>query len=103
MFSVEFFIVSSLKALVEIAAMALLAQGLIGVLAGKSRQNNFVYRIFLVVTSPIYKAVRIISPRFIADAHLGLASFFILFWLWVALIFAKGYVCHAQNLACVTG
>lgn len=103
MFSVELFIVSSLKALVEIAGMALLGQGLIGVLAGKSRQDNFVYRIFLVITSPIFKIARAISPRFIADAHLGLASFFILFWLWVALVLAKGYVCQTQNLACMSG
>lgn len=103
MFSVELFIVSALKAVVEIAGMALLAQGLTGLIAGKSRQENFVYRIFQVVTAPIYKSARIISPRFIADAHLGLASFFIVFWLWVGLIFAKAYVCHAQNLACVTG
>jgi len=103
MFSVELFIVSSLKALVEIAGMALLGQGLIGVLAGKSRQDNFVYRIFLVITSPIFKIARAISPRFIADAHLGLASFFILFWLWAALVLAKGYVCQTQNLACMSG
>jgi hypothetical protein len=103
MFSIELFIVSTLKAVVEIAGMALLAQGLIGLISGKAKQDNFVYRIFLVVTSPIYKLARLISPRFIADAHLGLASFFIVFWLWVALIYAKGYVCHTQNLACVTG
>lgn len=103
MFAVELFIVSSLKALVEIAGMALIGQGLIGVLAGKSRQDNFVYRIFLVITSPIFKIARAISPRFIADAHLGLASFFILFWLWVALVLAKGYVCQTQNLACMSG
>jgi hypothetical protein len=103
MFAVELFIVSSLKALVEIAGMALIGQGLIGVLAGKSRQDNFVYRIFLVITSPIFKIARAISPRFIADAHLGLASFFILFWLWVALVIAKGYVCQTQNLACMSG
>jgi hypothetical protein len=103
MFAVELFIVSSLKALVEIAGMALIGQGLIGVLAGKSRQDNFVYRIFLVITSPIFKIARAISPRFIADAHLGLASFFILLWLWVALVLAKGYVCQTQNLACMSG
>lgn len=103
MFSTELFIASSLKALVEVAAMALIGQGLIGLLAGKARQDNFVYRIFLVVTSPIYKLARAISPRFIADAHLGLASFFILFWVWIALIFAKGYICQSQNLACVAG
>lgn len=103
MFSTELFIVSSLKAVVEIAGMALLAQGLIGLVSGKAKLDNFVYRIFLVVTGPIYKFARFVSPRFIADAHLGLASFFIVFWLWVALIYAKGYVCHTQNLACVTG
>jgi hypothetical protein len=101
MFSIEFFIVSTLKALVEIAAMALLAQGLIGLLSGKAKQGNFVYRLFQVVTAPIFKITRAITPRFIADQHIGLASFFSLFWLWIALIYAKGYVCHAQNLACV--
>ena len=103
MFSIELFIVSSLKALVEVAGMALVGQGLIGLVSGKSRQDNFVYRIFMVVTSPIYKLARAISPKFIADAHLGLASFFILFWLWVGLVFAKGYICQLQNLACVPG
>ena len=103
MFSIEFFIVSSLKALVEVAGMALIGQGLIGLISGKSKQDNFVYRIFMVVTSPIYKLARAISPKFIADAHMGLASFFILFWLWIGLVYAKGYICQIQNLACVPG
>lgn len=101
MFSIEFFIVSSLKALLEVAGLSLIGQGLIGLLAGKAKQNNFVYRIFLVVTAPIYKLARLISPRFIADAHMGLVSFFIVFWLWLALVYAKGYICQIQNLACV--
>lgn len=101
--STELLIVTSLKALVEVAGMALIGQALIGILAGKRKQDNFVYRIFLVVTSPIYKLARLISPRFIADAHMGLVGFFIVFWLWIALIFAKGYICQMQNLACVPG
>ena len=101
MSSPELFIVSVLKALVEVAALALLAQGLIGVLSGKAKDNNFVYRLFQVVTGPIYKGVRKITPKFIAEQHIGLVSFFVLFWIWIALIYAKGYVCHAQNLACV--
>lgn len=100
MFSSELFIVSTLKALVEVAALALLAQGLIGLLAGRAKHDNLVYRLFLVVTSPVTRTVRKISPQFISDRHIGLSSFFILFWLWIALIYAKGYVCHAQNLAC---
>lgn len=103
MFSAEFFIVSALKALVEIAALSLLAQGIVGLLSGKAKQDNFVYRLLQVVTSPIYKTVRRITPRIVAEQHLGLASFFVLFWIWIALVYAKGYVCHAQNLACIPG
>jgi hypothetical protein len=101
MFSPELFIVSTLKALVEIAVMALLAQGLIGLLSGKAKENNFVYRLFQVVTAPVTKLSRAITPRFVADQHMGLVTFFILFWMWVALIYAKSYVCQAQNLACI--
>ncbi len=100
MFSIELFIVSALKALVEIAGMALLAQGVVGLFSGKSRQDNFVYRLLQIVTSPVLKAVRKITPKIIADNHIGLVSFFLLFWLWVALIAAKAYVCGAQHLAC---
>lgn len=103
MYSIELFIASALKALAEVAGLALIGQGLVGFLAGKSRQDNFVYRIFQVVTSPIYKFSRFISPRFIADTYMGLVSFLLVFWSWVALIFAKGYICHIQNLACVQG
>ncbi|MDP2144773.1 MAG: hypothetical protein Q8J80_11685 [Gallionella sp.] len=103
MFSIELFIVSALKALVEIAVMALLAQGLVALLSGRTRHENFVYRLLQIVTAPILKIARAITPRLVADQHLGLVSFFLLFWLWVALIYAKGYVCHSQGLACISG
>ncbi len=100
MSSPEFILVSALKALVEIAAMALLAQGLVGLLSGNTKQQNFFYRLLQVVTAPVIKMVRAITPRIIADRHIGLIGFIILFWLWIALIYAKSYLCHAQNLAC---
>ncbi|MDD5057110.1 MAG: hypothetical protein PHQ60_04490 [Sideroxydans sp.] len=100
MTSPEFILVSALKALVEIAAMALLAQALVGLLSGKAKQENFFYRLLQVVTAPAIKIARAITPRIIADRHIGLVSFIILFWLWIALIYAKGYLCHAQHLAC---
>jgi hypothetical protein len=100
MSSPELFIVSTLKALVEIAGMALLAQGLLWLISGKARQDNFVYRLLQVVTSPVLKGVRIVTPGFIADAHLGLFSFLLLFWAWVALVYAKAWVCNVQHLAC---
>ncbi len=101
MFSIELLSVSAAKALVEIAALALFAQGIVGVLAGKSRTDNFIYRLLGVMTAPVLKLARRITPKFIADAHTGLATFFILFWLWVVLIYAKASICHTQHLACV--
>jgi hypothetical protein len=100
MHSPELLIISALKALVEIAALSLVAQGMIGFLSGAARQQNLFYRLFQIVTAPIIRMVRIITPRFIADSYLGLLSFILLFWLWVALIYAKASVCHAQQLAC---
>lgn len=103
MFSVELFLVSTLKALVEIAAMALLAQGVVGLIAGDARQQNLIYRLFRVVTAPVIGLVRKLVPGFVADAHLGWLSFLLLLGLWIALVFAKGYVCHTGHLACVAG
>jgi len=100
MFSPELLLVSTLKALVEIAGLALLGQGVIGFLAGASRQSNVVYRLFQMVAAPIVKTIRKITPAFIADAYLAVISFAILFWLWLALIVAKQYVCNSQHLAC---
>jgi hypothetical protein len=102
MHSPELLIISAVKALVEIAALSLVAQGLIGILSGAARQQNLFYRLFQIVTAPIIRIVRIITPRFIAEIYLGMLSFILMFWLWIALIYAKASVCHAQQLACYT-
>lgn len=100
MTSPELFIISALKALVEIAALSLLAQGMVGILSGASREQNIFYRLFQIITTPITSVVRKFTPSTLADSYLGVVSFFILFWLWIALIYAKASVCHAQHLAC---
>lgn len=88
------------KAMVEIAGMALIGQGLLGLFAGASRDRNFVYQMFAAVTRPVMKLARWLSPRFVADQHIGLVAFFLLFWVWLALVLGKGYVCVSQGLAC---
>jgi hypothetical protein len=89
-----------LKALVEVAALSLLAQGALRILAGRNFQQNFAYRLFQVIVSPAISLARWVSPRFIAQQYLGLIAFLLLFWMWLALIYAKAHVCHAQQLAC---
>jgi hypothetical protein len=91
--------VTILKAIVEIALFALLAQAILFVFAGASRDRNIVYRIFATVTKPVRTATRAITPRLIVDAHLGFVSFFLLAVLWCCLVFAKIYFYIGLNPA----
>ena len=74
-----------LKALTEVAGVAFLGQGVLWILAGSKRDQNIVYNLFKTITSPATRATRIITPRIIIDAHIGLVAFFLLIVLWLAL------------------
>ena len=100
MVQIDVFLVSALRTIVEVAGFALLGQGLLAVLAGKARQQNFVYQLFQVVTRPVIRVVRFVTPRFILDQHMPLVSFFVLVWLWIALAFVKRYLCTLHGLSC---
>jgi len=71
-----------LKALAEIAALALLGQGLLYLLVGAKREGNIFYRVLDTVTRPIWKLIRFITPRFIVDQHIGFLAFLALGLLW---------------------
>ena len=72
-----------LKALLEVVLLVMLGQGILFVLAGASRHENLVYRMFATVTAPIMKATRFVTPRFIVDQHIGLVAFLLVVILWV--------------------
>ena len=78
-------IIVILKALTEIAGVAFLGQGILWVIAGAKRDQNVVYNLFKTLTSPVTRATRIVTPRIIIDAHIGLVAFFLLIVLWVVL------------------
>ena len=96
----DLFIVSVLRALVEVALLALLGQGVLALLAGSRRHDNFVYKLFLVITGPVIKACRWITPKVIIDRHLPFVAFFLLFWLWILLAWVKRELCTLEGLAC---
>jgi hypothetical protein len=65
-----------LKALTEVAGIGMLGQGLLWVLAGAKRDQNGIYNFFRIITSPVMKATRLITPRVILDQHIGLVTAF---------------------------
>lgn len=96
----DILLVSVLRVLVEVAGFALLGQGVLALLAGKHRHNNVFYKVLQTVTGPVVKAVRRVTPGVILDAHVPMVTFFLLFWLWIALAVAKRYLCGLHWLVC---
>ena len=86
-------IATSVKLIAEIALLAMVGQWLLGLLAGSKRDGNFLYRLLQILTSPVVKAVRIITPRFVLDRHIPLAAFLALLSLWLVATIAKINLC----------
>ena len=82
-------IIVVLKALTEVAAVGMLGQGLLYVLAGKDRENNLVYKLFKVITSPVMAITRFITPRIVLDRHVWMVSLLFLGSLWLGLTVYK--------------
>jgi hypothetical protein len=75
------------KALLELSGFFLLGRGLIYVFAGAKREQNLVYQIFQVLTRPLLRIARLVSPRVVVDRHMAYVAFLIVFWLWLMLFF----------------
>jgi len=88
------------KALIEVAGVALLGQGIVALFAGVDREKNFIYQLFRIITLPAVKLARWLTPRkYVRESHLPLVAFFLCFWLWVAAVLGVAYVCGQSGLS----
>jgi uncharacterized protein YggT (Ycf19 family) len=81
--------ISIAKALVEVAAMCLVAQWVVGFFAQSQRHSNPIYRLFSTITQPVNILIRKLMPQFVIDEHIPLASLLSLVAVWLLLIVAK--------------
>jgi len=98
--SADLLLVTIAKALVELAAMFILGQGILYLLAGSKREGNLFYQLFKVVTRPVYGLVRLLTPKFVVDRHVPWVALMVLFWLWLFLTFAKIQICAEREDKC---
>lgn len=77
------------KALIEVAAASLLAQGIVALFSPKNRHQNPIYQLFGILTRPINQCVRRIAPKVILDQHIPILSFLLLTLLWVCTVILK--------------
>ena len=71
------------KAIIEVALMALLGQFLVGIFSWGRRQENLVYKLFQTVASPFTWVVRKVTPRVVLDTHIPLATLLLLVFVWL--------------------
>jgi hypothetical protein len=83
----ELLVVVITKALVELAGMFLLGRGLLCVLAGRQRAENIFYQVIRIVTDPVVRAARWVTPRVVMDNHIPVVAFVFLLWIWLAIVF----------------
>lgn len=81
-----------------IALLALAGQGLLYVLAGARRDQNFFYRLLQVIARPFTVPVRWITPRQVADAHVPVVTFFLLLIVYAIVTFEKIDLCIASQM-----
>ncbi|MCS7023137.1 MAG: hypothetical protein NZU63_15090, partial [Gemmataceae bacterium] len=67
----------------------LIGQGVLYVLAGRNREQNFAYRILKTVTSPVFALARLIAPRFFVQEYLWALAPAIVLVLWVLFTYLK--------------
>lgn len=82
-------IVVVLKGLVEVAALLLAARGAVRLLSFGRHEVNPVHRMLVVATAPLIRVARRLAPAPVADQHLPLVAFLLLFWVWAGLVILK--------------
>ncbi|HWP20891.1 MAG TPA: hypothetical protein VNO84_17310 [Burkholderiaceae bacterium] len=76
-----------------IALMALAGQWLLGLLAGSRRDSNLFYQLLAILTRPFVRLTRLVTPRFVLDAHIPLATFLWLAMAYIASTLARISIC----------
>jgi len=82
-----------LKAVLEVAGLALLGQGLLFLFAGAKRDRNVIYQAFVTVTRPVLRVTRFVTPRVVLDRHIGLVAFLLVVLAWFFVLIEKQAVC----------
>ena len=99
----ELLLVVVLKALAELAGMFLLGRGLLWVLAGRKRMDNIFYQVLSIVTDPVIRAARFVTPRMVMDNHIPLVAFVLVAWLWLAIVFwVLPEMCSSASYDCTS-
>lgn len=85
------FLVSALRAIVEMLGLCLIGQGMLYLLAGQKRQANPVYQLLALLTRAPRKLSARLLPCGSPDTLVGICCFLILAFLWIGLALLRKF------------
>jgi hypothetical protein len=101
--AIELLLLVIIKALAELALMFLLGRGALYILAGHKREGNIFYGVLRIVTDPVIRAARFLTPRIVVDAHIPFVAVLLVAWVWVMIVFwALPAMCSSGSYDCST-
>ena len=83
------FTLSALRAVIEMLGLCLIGQGVLGVLAGKGREQNAIYRLLTLITRAPRTVVARLLPATTSPARISMLTGLLLFVTWVALAWLR--------------
>lgn len=92
-------IITTVKLVTEIGGLALIAQCLLGFLAGDRREGNLCYRILVIMGKPFVLLARGLTPRLVLSRHLPLVALLMLSFLWLGVTILKIQTCLELGVA----
>jgi hypothetical protein len=85
------FLISALRAVIEMLGLCLIGQGVLHVLAGRRRESNRIYQLFDLITRPPKRAITLAMPG-ASGKTVGLACFVVLLLLWLGLAYLRKFI-----------
>lgn len=86
-----YFLISALRAIVEMLGLSLLAQGVLYFVAGSGRAHNPVYQLFALISRGPRRMVARILPASCSPLTVAVVTFILLFCLWIGLAIFRGF------------
>lgn len=87
-----------LQLILYIPLLALMGQGLLFVLAGAKRNENFFYQLLQLISKPFTFVVRKLTPAKVGDSQVPIVTFFLLVIAYVVVSFEKINLCVQVGL-----
>ncbi len=85
------FLISALRAVIEMLLWCLIGQAALHVLAGERRASNPIYRLFDLITTPPRRLLAFMLPS-ATSRTIGLVCFVVLLLLWIGLALVRKFI-----------